>query len=469
MVKNRVRIFGILIVFLLMIIPMTANGWIRTYEIGDLSVGNSIQQTANGGYIITGCGMYIAAGYSASEADSAGLLLMKTDFEGNILWKKFYGEGDNGIRVLQTSDGGYIIFSFANISDDMWPVGDIWLLKTDEDGDTLWTRLYKGAASVSGGWVEQTSDGGYILTCNWNRAYLHLLKTDKDGNTMWSHNYQWGQTTEIGYCVRQTADGGYIVATNLGLFRTDENGDSMWLKPLSATIHFVETTKDSGFILISGKHWGGDNSDIWLVKTDKYGDTLWTRTYGGDSADGASCIQQTTDGGYIIVGKTESYGDGSYADVWLLKTDSLGDTLWTRTFGSPWTDEGNCVQQTSDGGYIITGSGSFYCSEWDFSDLFLIKTDSTGDAGIAEPVPVTHQPDWEIVFSVGHNVVLRFHDRPQGFHAAVFDASGRKVDEIVSTNQSGSIVWGECYGPGVYFIQEKTQYHCSTRKVVLIQ
>ncbi|MFQ5868905.1 MAG: hypothetical protein ACE5JC_03275, partial [Candidatus Zixiibacteriota bacterium] len=106
------------------------------------------------------------------------------------------------------------------------------------------------------------------------------------------------------------------------------------------------------------------------------GDTLWTRAYGGSGYDRGYSVQQTSDGGYIIAGYTESFGAGDY-DVYLLKTDSSGDTLWTRTYGGSDWDRGYCIQQTSDGGYIITGeSWSFGAG---YSDVYLLKTDSSGD------------------------------------------------------------------------------------------
>ncbi|MEA3311756.1 MAG: hypothetical protein U9Q76_06015, partial [candidate division WOR-3 bacterium] len=247
----------------LVLMPMLTNaGWIRTYEINQLSIGRSVRQTADGGYIIAGqCG----------DENQSDLLLIKTDSLGDTMWTRIYGGGDSDVGrcVQKTNDGGYIISGFANVEADMWPMGDIWLLKTDANGDTIWTRFYRGGSCAWGGWVEQTSDGGYILTSNWNSAYLLLLKTDENGNTMWSKNYQWGDNWEIGYCVRQTWDGGYIVATNLGLFKTDENGDSVWLKPWAG--HFVALTDDGSYFVLSGQ-----NNDMWLIKTDEQGDTLWT-------------------------------------------------------------------------------------------------------------------------------------------------------------------------------------------------
>ena len=144
----------------------------------------------------------------------------------------------------------------------------------------------------------------------------------------------------------------------------------------------VQQTIDNGFILTGiTMSFGVGNNDIYLIKTNVHGDTLWTKTYGGESDDRSYCIQQTTDSGYIITGYTSSFGAGN-KDVYLIKTDSAGDTLWTKTFGGLLDDWGNSIQQTSDGGYIILGSTeSFGSGNFDF---YLIKTDSDGNLFVEE-------------------------------------------------------------------------------------
>jgi len=195
-------------------------------------------------------------------------------------WLKTYGvKGngeDHGKVVVQTSDGGYVIVGCTG-SEPSHGGYDVWLIKTDANGDTLWTRTYGGTSYDYGYSVIQTSDGGYMIV---------------------------GSTSSFG-------TGGY---------------------------------------------------DVWLIKTDANGDTLWTRVIGySGGRDEGWAVQQTSDGGYIIVGYTSSFGSGGY-DVWLIKTDANGDTLWMRTYGGTNDDYGRWVQQTSDGGYIIVGYTSSFGS-----------------------------------------------------------------------------------------------------------
>ena len=168
--------------------------------------------------------------------------------------------------------------------------------------DTVWTKTFGGDVNDYGYSVQQTDDGGYIIVGNINdwlglrMGDVYLIKTDYLGDTLWTKTF--GRiNSEVGHSVQQTTDGGYIVG---GATSSEDT-----------TIHIY---------------------DVYLIKTDSLGDTLWTKTYGGDGLEEGLSVQQTTDGGYIVVGETSSYGAGN-TDVYLIKTDSLGDTLWTKTYG----------------------------------------------------------------------------------------------------------------------------------------
>jgi hypothetical protein len=145
------------------------------------------------------------------------------------------------------------------------------------------------------------------------------------------------------------------------LIKSDANGDTLWTKKrieFESNSYSVQSTKDNGYI-VTGRTYSDDDIDLFLSKTDAFGDTLWTKVLGGEKYDAGYSVQPTKDGGFIITGFTESFGNGD-SDLWLLKTDGYGYILWTKSLGSNTDDAGYSVRQTSDNGYVVLGrSGSF--------------------------------------------------------------------------------------------------------------
>jgi hypothetical protein len=390
------------------IIPdITFITWEKTLGGINGEVGNSVQQTSDGGYITVGR----AISYSDYGLNSA-VYLVKTDEYGNVLWEKTYGvtRRDVGNSVQQTSDGGYII---AGNTSFLRTNSDIYLIKTDADGNVEWEKTFGGEESDSGNSVQQTSDGGYVIAGESRSRYedysftseVYLIKTDAEGNSVWERTFRNGETSS-GKSVKQTSDGGYIISGRTGsygaidieveeydvyLIKTDAEGNSVWERTFRNrevnSGNSVHQTSDGGYIIagVTGSGYryevAPDGDDVYLIKTDAEGIAVWEKTYGGEDYDSGYSVQQTSDGGYIIAGNTSSYGAGYY-DVYLIKTNEDGTVVWEKTFGDMESESGYSVQQTSDGGYIIAG----YKGWFDFdgmstlgNDLYLIKTDAEGD------------------------------------------------------------------------------------------
>jgi len=416
-----------------MLIPTLAytQGWERTYGRTYNDVGHSVQQTTDGGYIITG--------YTDSylSSDSSDVYLIKTDNYGDTLWTKIYGgpyNHDRGYSVQQTTDEGYIIaggtYSYG------YGGSDVYLIKTDNNGDTLWTKTYGGSYDDYGYSVQQTFDQGYIITgrkqISYSEINVYLIKTNSNGDSIWTKTIDSGLQ---GNSVQQCTDGGFIItADGANLIKTDSYGDTLWTKIYDfgenkqSTGNSVQQTTDGGYIItgtISENHVGAVFWKMFLMKTDSSGDTLWTRFNDGGYAEYGYSVQQTTDNGYIVI-CNNILGDAwspPPTDMYLIKTDYNGDTLWTKKYGNGTEDGffGHSVKQTLDGGYIITGYKGIYDR-----DVYLIKTDENGDVLFITDIP-TPSPNRKLIKTIdflGREISNPIYNKP--FIEIYDDGSARK-------------------------------------------
>jgi putative pyrroloquinoline-quinone binding quinoprotein len=269
---------------------------------------------------------------------------------GEYYWMKTFGgvANNKAASVQQTKDGGYILTG-SYLSPGKGQL--VYLLKTDTNGNELWSRTFEGTGDDCGSSVQQTNDGGYIVAGSWGRGdpSIILIKTDSDGNELWMNTFGNGYGTSV----QQTDDGGYILAGaryidlpapfgvdyDVLLIKTDADGNELWRETWGETNddfgRSVQQTKDGGYII----------AGTFLIKTDANGNELWIKNIGGRS------VQQTTDGGYIIAGKTGTVGKYS---LYLIKIDVDGNEVWSKT----WPGWGWSVRQTIDGGYIVAGTAA---------------------------------------------------------------------------------------------------------------
>jgi len=440
--------------------------WTKTYGGVQAEDGYSVQQTTDGGFIITG----FTYSYGAGAND---VYLIKTNADGDTLWTKTYGGYgvDEGRSVQQTSDGGFIIT--GNVF--MQGKGlQVWLVKTNASGDTLWTKNFGGTGFDKGHCVQQTNDNGYIIAgeVEVNQIDLWLIKTDSDGNYVWSKNYG-GTGFDIGYSVQQTTDGGYIVTGYTGSFgagvndvwllKTDAAGDTLWTKTYGGFDndygYSVQQTTDGGYF-ITGTSWSfGAGSDIYLVKTDDAGDTLWTKNYSGSRGYSG---QQTSDGGYIITGWAEPLGPAN-SNVWLLKINSSGDTLWTKIFGADGYEQGRSVQQTSDGGYILCGfTDSYGAGNY---DIWLIRVDAE-----TTYVEETTEADFELYPnpSNGKIRVSSFESGVKINKVEIIDSFGKVAKLIFGNFDAEGTEFDVSQLPsGLYFCRVYSQNKIFTKKLII--
>jgi hypothetical protein len=377
--------------------------WNNSFGGSDYEEGRSVQQTTDGGYIITGrTSSYGAGGYD--------VWLIKADSNGNKEWDiTFGGENDDiGYSVQQTADGGYIITGYTH----SFGAGgyDVWLIKTYSNGSMEWNQTFGETNYDEGYCVQQTEDGGYIITGRSSSFSdgdhdLWLIKTDSNGNEEWNKTFG-GPLYDYGYSVKQTTDGGYIITGFCGtghfdvwLIKTDPIGNEEWSNIYGGVAsdggYSVQQTADGGYIVVGyTSSYSSGGSDAWLIKTDSKGDKEWDKTLGGTNSEVGFSVQQTVDEGYIITGQLFTYSTQKY-EIWLIKTDSDGNIDWDQTFGVSDLNYGYFVEQTAEGGYIITGSTGSHSEGFDVW-LIKIETENYPPYEPSEPIPEDNSIDVNI-------------------------------------------------------------------------
>jgi len=442
----------------------------RTYGGKDADVGYCVHQTQDGGYILFGHTWSYGAGYS-------DFYLIRTDSLGDTLWTKTYGGSyfDDGYWVVQTSDNGYALIGGTS----SWGNGefDVSLIKTDSAGGIQWGYTYGGEDSEIGYSIHQTATGRYIVAGRTNsygsgNSDVYIIYINVHGSLLWSRVYG-GMDEDVGYSV-QSAGYGYIIAgytSSFGagdydvyLIKIRPDGNLQWQRTyggIGKDIGYqVQPTGDGGFIVVGTTNsFGAGGYDVYLIKTDSLGYPLWTRTYGGSGDEVGRSVFPIKEGGYIITGYTTSWGSGN-VDLYLIKIDTTGEVIWSRTYGGEDYDCGLDGKPTSDGGYVAIGRSR--STGAGFDDVYLIKTDSLGNIEIAEEersslnwVKICPNPSYGQV-----NL-----DLPSDVSAVtLFDASGRLVHRLSPSPHLQLIL-----PPGIYFLQIKTQAQTQTEKLIILR
>lgn len=309
--------------------------WSRAFGASGNDECTSILQTADGGYILGGW----TGSFGAGGID---MWVVRTDANGDGLWSRTFGgtEEDACYGIALAADGGCLLAGDARSFGS--GTYDYWLVKAGESGDSLWSRIFDGGGLDRCTSIERTPDNGYLLggsstSFGAGNTDFWLVKTNATGEAQISHTFGGHEYDEC-YSIQQTSDGGCVLAG------------------------YTES-------------FGAGITDFWLVKTNANGDSLWSRTFGGTSTDVCLSVEQTSGGGYILAGYTFSFGAGG-ADFWLVKTDANGNQLWSRTFGGSGDDRCYSVLQAADGGYLLSGyTESFGAGGMDF---WLVRTDANG-------------------------------------------------------------------------------------------
>lgn len=348
--------------------------WTKTFGGSDDDRGQSIIQTLDGGFFITG--------YSKSNDGDIGqnfgandFWLIKLDASGNIVWEKSHGFSgiDIAYNAIQTNDGGYLITGILDVSasnqqgnDKGWfsnrhAGGDFWVIKLDANGDKVWRRFFGGTNTDTAYDIVQTNDNGFIIlgtsdsfdvdVQNNKGTYDYwAIKIDSAGLLVWEKSFG-GNEIDQAYAITSSSDGNFII---VGDARSN-NGD------------------------VSSNY---GSADVWAIKINSSGNKIWEKNYGGSSFETAKDIIASQNGGYYIVGNSRSSNNDLTTnkgnnDIWVFKINENGNLTWEKSIGGTEIDLANSIAELNNGNIIIAGESwspnNDIPENKGFSDLLIIN------------------------------------------------------------------------------------------------
>jgi uncharacterized delta-60 repeat protein len=359
---------------------------------------NSIIQSSDGGYVV--------AGYTKSfGAGGEDIYVVKLDSTGNVQWAKTIGGSGNDFArsIIQSSDGGYVVagwtYSFGAGRSDFYVV------KLDSSGNVQWTKTIGGSSYDVANSIIQSSDGGYVVA-GWTESFgavgrdMYVVKLDSSGNVLWTKTIGVSYHDEANSII-QSSDGGYVVAGKTGSFgsfgaggydmyvvKLDSGGNVIWTKTIGGSYHdeanSIIQSSDGGYVVAGWtESFGAVGRDMYVVKLDSSGNVLWTKTIGGSYHDEANSIIQSSDGGYVVAGWTSSFGAG-FRDFYVVKLDSGGNVIWTKTIGGSSSDGAHSIIQSSDGGYVVAGWTLNFGAGG--ADFYVVKMDANGNVCFSQNI-----------------------------------------------------------------------------------
>ncbi|KAA0207303.1 T9SS type A sorting domain-containing protein [Ignavibacteria bacterium CHB1] len=458
--------------------------WTRTFGGTNIDIAHSVRELSDGSFILTG--------YTRSFGTQSGrrIWLIKTSSTGDTIWNNTFGgsNDDEGYDVMQTNDGGYVIAGYTKSFGNGGK--DVYLVKTDSVGIMQWSRTYGGQQDDEGYSFVQTSDNGFLIvgaTSSYGAGGrdAYLIKTDSMGLVIWTKTIG-GLSSDGAWSVENTTDGGFVFCGwtfsygpgslgNAWLVKIDSAGNLQWQNSFGGSeadrAQDLFQTSDGGYVLTGyTESFGAGLYDMLLIKTDSNGNQQWLKTFGGSGRDYGQSIRETFDGGFIVAGYTLSIGAGG-EDFWLVKTDLNGNLVWEKTLGGIYSDVAYSVFQTIDGGYVLTGHTLSFGAG--LHDVWLIKVKPdelkvitgitfTESFQLMQNYPNPFNPSTTISFNLSKASPVKL---------LVFDISGRLIKVLINGTLSGGFHNVEFNGTdlpsGAYFFRLESNKLTETRTMVL--
>ncbi len=432
-------------------------------------------------------GIYMVAGSTESYTNGGkDAYLIKLDNNGDAIWEKSYGGAmdEHIASICPALYDGYVLTGYTKT--DAQGISDIWVLWVNDEGDSLHSVHYGGLTTDQAFKIIPNIDQGYTITSS-SSVYMmgdqvYLLKLDLSLDTIWTKTYGYDKQ-DYGHDIIQTSTGDYIVAGGTystvypesgqaWVMKTDSNGDSLWTKKYGGNdedIFYAAVETEDGYMFAGQtRSFNAVIIDVFVVRTDFNGEVIWSKIFGGNSADYAYGIFRTEDDDYVITGYSDSFNENN--DVYVLQINGEGEVLYQGNFGVAEDAErmyGSYL--TSDGGLIATGILDYYWQLQD--DMFVLKLgpDENGfeELGFLKNDSFYNYPN-------PFDNITTFHfetDQNSIVELSVYDAFGKKVKTILNEriSKSKQDIEVDCSDlcPGIYYCELKTENQIQVRKIII--
>lgn len=447
--------------FLLLLVPFfsPSSYFEKIFGTSGNDYARSVKQLSDGS-------IYLFGDTDSGKYGGNDLSLIKLDKDGNLLWTKYYGSAnsENGFCLNTTTDKNLVFVGEQLTATST----DIVIYKVDTSGTVIWNKTYSTTLNESANYIEQTSDGGYIIAGSQNDSLgyfdLFILKLNSSGD------YQWHKTfgpdrNEYAKMIHAVKDG-YILIGDMGdslnsydviVYKLDSLGNKVWAKSYGDSLvngsQGLITTSDGNYLLYGETEPAqGERFDGYLEKIDANGTSLWKNTYGGTGADAVFSVKETTDGGFVCTGYSNSSNNNAPLDVLVFKTDPLGKLSWQQTYGGSGIDIGyELVKNYQDNGFIIAGTTFSNADDYyllQLNETGIITTISTPDkTGTISTMKLYPNPSSE-------HVTINYEWNGEGKNGTLLiqDVMGHTLNNIVLIEKKGTIaIDTRNFNPGIYF------------------
>jgi len=454
--------------------------WTSNYHRGSYDMAYSIQQTSDNGFILAGESHLINTNYT-------DIMLVKTNAMGDSQWAKVYTDS-LGLYAYSIQEDPTRNFVIAGKRYTSWGVENAYFLKTDENGDSLWSFTFGGDRNTYAVQVVCTPDSSYMFTGWQNRPSTYndifVYKMNANGGSGWYKYYNRG-SDERANCIAATSDKGYIIGgftdfhtagmRDYYIIKIDSVGDTLWTKTYGSGWHdqcyAVQQTTDGGYILY-GDSDSSSTTRALAIKTDPLGNVEWQKAYyRGTWYDKGRSVQQTSDGGFIFGGDSHNFGQGN--DFGFFRTDLNGDTLWTKMVDNGGTEFAHSVLQSHDGGYILAGGTSYIGPHG--GDFWVVKLNAfpttieekkniSSTIQLMQNYPNPFNPTTTIEFNLPKSTKVTLK---------IFNILGEEVETLLSAFlHSGlhSYTWdARNYASSIYYYKIQAGDFCEVKKMILMK